>query len=84
MVRCKVITSSKQNPLIGAYLSPYTLEHLPDLDEDLTRFSVQDPIVVGDINADIRQVQNPCIQKVSDLLIEFGMLYLLRYFRQNW
>ena len=38
VVRCKVVTGSKRTLLIGACLPPSTLEHLPNLDNDLTRF----------------------------------------------
>ena len=52
MVRCEVLTGRKWTLLIGAYLPPYTLENLLDLEEDLTRFWDQDPIVLGDLNTD--------------------------------
>ena len=52
MVRCEVVNGGKWTLLIGAYLPPYTLENLLDLEEDLTRFWDQDPIVLGDLNTD--------------------------------
>ena len=39
-------------------------------------------MVLGDLNADIGQYQNPGIQYVPDLLMEFGMVYLLHHFHQ--
>ena len=50
---CEVVTS-KRTQLIGAYLPPSTLEHLPDLAEALTHFRDQDPIVLWEPNADIQ------------------------------
>ena len=50
---CKYITNEKRTPIIGAYLSPSTLEHLPDLEDTPTRFRDQDPIVLGYRHADI-------------------------------
>ena len=81
VVTCDVITSGKWNILIGAYLPSSTLEHLPDLEEALARFRDQGPIVLGDLKADISQYQNPYIQEVADLLMEFGMLDLHHHFR---
>ena len=55
-----------------------------DLEEALTRFQYQDPIVLGGLNAEICQAHIPCIQKVSDILIEFGMMNFFHHFRKNW
>ena len=87
VVICKVINYEKRTPTIGTYLPPSTLENLPDLEEALTCFRYQDPIVLGDLNDDIGQAQNPCSQAVSsqqiaDLLMEFGMMELLHHLRQ--
>ena len=60
---------------------PYTLEHLPDLEEALARFQYQDPIVLGDLNSDIIQAQNPCSQHPADLLMGFGLVYLIHNLR---
>ena len=57
MVICEVITD-KKTPLTGTYLPPSTLEHLTDLEEALTHFQNQEPIVLGDLNTNI-QSQNP-------------------------
>ena len=46
VVRCKVVTG-KRNPLIGEYLPPSTLDHLPDLEESLTHFWGQEPVMLG-------------------------------------
>ena len=47
VVSCKVVTDEKRIPIIGAYLPPSTPKHLPELEEALTLFQYQDPIVIG-------------------------------------
>ena len=83
VVSCEVIGSGNRTPLIGAYLPPSTLGHLPNLEEDLIRFWDQDPIVLGYLNADIRQAQNPRSHQVDDLLMEFGLVDILHHFRKR-
>ena len=78
---CKVIVSGKRNPLIGTYVPNSTLEHLPELEEAMTRFRDQDPIVLGYLNTDIGQSHNHISQQVVDLMIEFEMADLLHHFR---
>ena len=48
VVGCKIVTRLTQTPLVGAYLPPSTLEHLPNLEEALRRS--RDPIVYRDLN----------------------------------
>ena len=69
---------------IGAYLPPSTLDNLPDLEENLARIWDQYPIVLGYLDAIIGQYQNPHIQQVADLLMEFGLVDLLHHFLQHW
>ena len=69
VVSSEVITDWKLTLIIGAYLPPYTLEHLPDLEEALTRFWYQDTIFMEDLNAKIGQAQNLRSQQVADLLM---------------
>ena len=83
VVSCEVISGGNRTPLVGVYLPLSTLYHLPYLKESLACFQEQDPIVLGYLNSDIVQAQNPCIQKVDDLLMEFSMANLLRHFRQH-
>ena len=40
--------------------------------------------MLGGLNADIEQAHNPRSQKVPGILMEFGMVDLLHYFRQHW
>ena len=76
----KVVTDRKGTLVISAYLPPSTLEHLPELEEALIRFRYQDPIVLGDLSANIGQVQNLHSHQVAELLIEFGLMDLLHHF----
>ena len=58
MVSCEVVRGMSQTPIIGAYLSPTTMAHLPNIEEVLERFRVQDPILMGDINVDLDEARN--------------------------
>ena len=83
-VSCEVVSGSKRNLIFGAYPPPpSTLYHLPNMEEALTHFWDQDPIVLGDLNAKIGQAHKPFSQQVSDLLIEFRLVDLLRNFHQH-
>ena len=84
VVRCEMITNSKRTPTIGDYLLPSALEHLPDVEEALAHLWDQDPIKLGNLNADICQSQNPRSQQVAHLLMEFGLVHLLHHFQQRW
>ena len=80
VVRCEINISNQQMPLIGAYLPPSTIYHLPDLEEALNRFPDRDPIILGEINADIGLLRNSRDQQVADLLASFRMVDLLSHF----
>ena len=75
MVSCEIITRLTQTPLVGAYLPPSTLEHLPDLEEVLQRF--RGPIVLGGYNVDLDEVKSLRRQRVSDLFAEYGVIDLV-------
>ena len=62
------------------YLPLSTIENLPDLEEALKRF--KDPIVLGDLNVDLNEAMSLKIQRVVDLLAEYGLVDLVRHFRQ--
>ena len=83
-VICEVVTNVKYTPIICEYLPPSILEHLPELEESLTRFRYQDPIVLGYISTNIVQSQNSLGHQVADLLMEFGLMGLLHHFWQIW
>ena len=81
MVSCEIITRLTQTPLVGAYLPPSTLEHLPDLEEVLQRF--RGPIVLGGYNVDLDEVKSSRRQRVSDLFAEYGVIDLVRHLQQH-
>ena len=81
VVSCTIITGLTQTPLSGTYLSPVTLEHLPDLGEALHRF--RDPIVLEDLNVDLKEARIPRSQQFTDLLTEYGLIDLVRHFGQR-
>ena len=55
-----------------------------DWEEAMTRFRYQDAILFGEPDENIGQSQNPQIQQVADILMEFGMVELLHHFRKLW
>ena len=81
MVSCEIVTRLTWTPLIGEYLPTSTLEHLPDLDESLQSF--RDPIFLGKLNVDLDKARGLRSQRVSDLLAEYGLIDLVRHFRQR-
>ena len=54
------------------------------MEEALTHLRDQDPIVIWDLCADIRKIQNPCNQYVSEMITEIGLIDLLNHFRKRW
>ena len=58
-----------------------TLEHLPDLEEALQRF--MDPISLKDLNVDLNKARSPRRQQVVDLLVDYGIIYLVLNFCQH-
>ena len=83
VVSCEIVSDAQRNPLIGAYLPLSTIDCLEYLEEALNRFPGWDPIVMGDLNADIDHLQNPQSQQVAGFLASFGLVDLLRHFRQQ-
>ena len=81
MVRCKLVARLIRTPLVGVYLPPSMLEHLPDLEESLKRF--KDPIAIGDLNVHFDEARSLRIQQVADLLTEYGLIDLVRHFGQR-
>ena len=59
MVICKVVSGTSPTLIIVAYLLTSTLDHLPNLEEDLARFWGKYPIMLGYINMDLDEDQNP-------------------------
>ena len=80
MVSCEIVTKLTWTPIVGAYLPPLTLEHLPYLEEALKCF--REPIVLGDLYVDLKETRSLLIQHVSNLLAKYGLIDLVRHFRQ--
>ena len=59
MVSCNIFSGNQRTPIVGIYLPPSTLDHLPDLEEALNCFPVRYPVVLGYLNADIGRLRNP-------------------------
>ena len=75
MVNCEIITGLTRTPLVGVYLPPSTLEHLPDLEEAIQRFRC--PIFLGGLNVDLDEARSSRIQHVLDLLSNYGLIDLV-------
>ena len=75
LVNCKIVTGLTWTPLVGAYLTLSTLEHLYDLEEALQPF--REPIVLGDLNVDLDKARKFWSQRVSDLLAEYVLIDLV-------
>ena len=48
-----LVSGSSRTHIIGAYLPPSTLRHLPELEVALGRFPDLNPMIFGDLNADL-------------------------------
>ena len=83
MVICKIVSSAKRTLLIGAYLPPSTLNHLPDLEEVIKLLPGSYPIVMEDLNAEIGRLQNPRNQQVAYFLEPFVLVDIIDHFRQR-
>ena len=85
---CKIVSSAKQTPLIGAYTPPppslSILDHLPDIEEAPSQFPDREPIFIGNLNADIRHLQNLQNQQMAYFLMSFGLVNLIINFRQRF
>ena len=68
MVSSKVVRGTSQTPISGAYLPPTTLAHLLNVEEAMECFQSQDPILMGDLNVDLDEAQNPRSQIVANIL----------------
>ena len=80
---CELVDGDQRMSLIGEYLPPSTLDHLPDLEDLLNRFQGREPVVLGDLNASIGRLRNPQYQQVAYFLASFGMVDLLAHFQQR-
>ena len=78
MFSCNIVTGLTWTPLVRAYMSPLTLENLPDPEEAMQRS--KDPIVLGYLNMDLKKSRSLRSQHVSDLLAKYGLIGLVRDF----
>ena len=78
VVSCKIVIGLIWNPLVGAYLPPLMLEHLPGLEEALQHF--RDPTVFWDLNVELNKARSLRSQCVSELLTEYGLIDLVCHF----
>ena len=78
---CEIVTGLTWTPIVRAYLPLSMFEHLPDNEEALQHF--RDPIVFGDLNMDLYEARSLRRQRMSDLLVEYGLVDLVRHFRQH-
>ena len=83
VVSCKIVYGDQRTPLIVVYFRTSNLDHLLDLDEALNLFFGRNPVVLGDLNADIGCLRNPHNQQVAEFLASFGLVDLLGHFRQR-
>ena len=81
VVICELVTGLIRTPLVDAYLPLSTLNHMPDLEEALKRF--KEPILLEDLSMDLVKVRSLQIQRVAELLTEYGLIDLVRHFRRR-
>ena len=80
MARCKIVIGLTWTLLVGAYLSPSMLEHLPGLEEAIQQF--RDPIVLVYLNLYLDEARILLIQSVLGLHAKYVLIDLVRHFRQ--
>ena len=53
MVSYEIVRGTSRTQIIGSYLQPTMLTHLPNIEEDPELFRGQDPILSIDFNVDL-------------------------------
>ena len=74
VVRFETVIGHTRTPLVGTYLPPSTVEHLPDFEEDLQKFKGLYPIALGYFNVELDNARILRSQRVADLLAEFSLI----------
>ena len=83
VLSCLLVTGSTSIPLVGAYLPPSHLDDLPHLENALNRFRHRtNYLLLGDLNADITQMDSPRNQAIASILTAFGLEDMLLNFQQ--
>ena len=83
IISCILVSGDQRTPLIGVYLPPSHLNDLPHLTTALERFPNQPPIVLGDLNVDLRRPQSNRTQAVAATLATYGLEDMLYHFKQR-
>ena len=83
VLSCILVSGTQRTPLIGVYLSPKHLNDVPFLVEALERFPNQSPLVLGDLNVDLKKPHLNRVNQVSSTLAAYGLEDILYHFRQR-
>ena len=80
-----LVDGDTRSPIVGAYLPPSSLDHLPDFEDAMERFALSPNVtVLGDFNADIYNLTNIRNQTIANTFANYGLLDLLAHFRQRY
>ena len=83
VVSCEVFRGTSRTPIIGSYLPPTMLDHLPNVEDTLEGFCGQYLILMRYLNVDLHESRNPLSHLFSDILAEFGLIDLMHNFWQR-
>ena len=83
VLSCIIVSGKKRTPLVGGYLPPSTLVHLPQLGAALDRFAGRKTVFIGDLNADLHDVSTERNQEVADCVASYGLFDMLPHFQQQ-
>ena len=73
-----------RQPLIGVYIPPEDETTIGHLEKAIERFNQgQTPIILGDLNVNLRYPWGPRGQRIADLLATAGVSSMLHHFRQR-
>ena len=85
VLSCILVQGDSRMPIVGAYLPPSTLDHLPDFEQAMERFSNYPNVtVLGDFNANIYDLANLRNQTIANCFSNYGLLDLLAHFKQRY
>eukprot|EP00797_Seminavis_robusta_P003406 Sro1211_g252850.1 Reverse transcriptase (RNA-dependent DNA polymerase) (1066) ;mRNA; f:30706-34100 len=78
-----LVSADQVTPIIGAYLPPSHLDDLPYLTEAFERFPTQQPLLLGDLNADLSNLRAPRTAEVFKALAPYSLEDHLLHFKQR-